>query len=94
MDLELTNTDRTAAVDALCRFIEVPSVPSVPSDREAVDRAVRMLTDRMQDAGFAVDTLRTDDGNPVVVGEAGPKDAQTVLIYGHYDVFPADANEG
>jgi acetylornithine deacetylase/succinyl-diaminopimelate desuccinylase-like protein len=91
MNLELTNNERTAAVDALCRLIEVPSVPS---DGEAVDRAVGMLTDRMRDAGFAVDTLRIDDGNPVVVGEVGPKDAYTVLIYGHYDVFPADADEG
>lgn len=86
-----TQAEREAAVDALCRLIRVPSVPD---DRQAVDQAVGMLADWMGEAGFAVETFQEDDGNPVLYGEIGPADGYTVLIYGHYDVFPADADDG
>ncbi len=52
--------------------------------------AIDFLIGVLEQAGFApavVDTAR----NPVVIAEVGPDDGEfELLIYGHYDVFPAD----
>src|SRR6185369_1034482 len=45
---------------------------------------------------FKVDTWILGDSNPVVFAsyELSAKDAETVLIYGHYDVQPAEKSDG
>jgi acetylornithine deacetylase/succinyl-diaminopimelate desuccinylase-like protein len=71
----------------LADFVAIPSVSTSDADmRPAVD----FLTGVLDDAGFSwtiVETAR----NPVVMAEIGPDGGEyDVLIYGHYDVFPAD----
>jgi acetylornithine deacetylase/succinyl-diaminopimelate desuccinylase-like protein len=74
-------------VASLEEFVAIPSVSTSGAD---MSPAVDFLQRELAAAGFSVDVLQTD-GNPVVYGEAGPADgAYDVLVYGHYDVFPAD----
>jgi acetylornithine deacetylase/succinyl-diaminopimelate desuccinylase-like protein len=83
---------RDELVEELSRFV---AIPSVASDDEATAAAAEFLCDRLAQAGVAA-RIRTAEagGRPLVTGEAGPDDAPlTVLIYGHYDVFPADEPE-
>ena len=74
-------------IGSLESFVEIPSVSTSGAD---MGPAVAFLERELGEAGFAVELLETD-GNPVVYGEAGdPGDGFDVLVYGHYDVFPAD----
>ena len=77
--------------DELFEFLRIPSV-SARSEHDAdTARAAAWFADQLRAAGLESEVLSTA-GHPVVLGEwrgAGP-DAPTVLIYGHYDVQPAE----
>jgi acetylornithine deacetylase/succinyl-diaminopimelate desuccinylase-like protein len=83
---------RDELVDDLCRFV---AIPSVSSDEAATAEAAEFLRDRLEQAGVAAEIRHASaGGRPLVTGEVGPDDAPlTVLLYGHYDVFPADEPE-
>lgn len=75
-------------------FLRIPSVSATSEHREDMLTAADWLAARLSDAGLDAEILPTD-GHPVVLGEwrgAGP-DAPTLLIYGHYDVQPAEPLE-
>jgi acetylornithine deacetylase/succinyl-diaminopimelate desuccinylase-like protein len=75
----------------LLEFLRIPSV-SAQSEHDAdTRRAAEWLRDRMEGAGLEAEVLETD-GHPVVLGEwrGAGSDAPTVLVYGHYDVQPAE----
>src|SRR5688572_16719810 len=75
-------------------FLRIPSV-SAKSDHDAdTRRAASWLAERMREAGLQTEILDTPK-HPVVLGEwrGAGKDAPTVLIYGHYDVQPAEPLE-
>ena len=80
--------------EELFDFLRIPSV-SAKSEHDAdTRRAADWLADQLCQAGLAVEILQTPR-HPVVLGEwrkAGP-DAPTVLVYGHYDVQPAEPME-
>ena len=80
--------------EELFEFLRIPSV-SAKSEHDADTRhAAEWLADQLRRAGLAVETLQTAR-HPVVLGEwreAG-SDAPTVLVYGHYDVQPAEPLE-
>ena len=80
--------------EELFEFLRIPSV-SAKSEHDAdTRRAAEWLQARMAEAGLRAEVLETA-GHPVVLGEcreAGP-DAPTVLVYGHYDVQPAEPLE-
>lgn len=75
-------------------FLRIPSV-SARSEHDAdTARAAEWLADAMRTIGLQTEVMPTA-GHPVVLGEwrkAGA-DAPTVLIYGHYDVQPAEPLE-
>lgn len=80
--------------DELFEFLRIPSVSAVTESKEDTRRAATWLADKMKSAGLEVSVHETD-GHPIVLGEwrkAGA-DAPTVLIYGHYDVQPAEPLE-
>ena len=77
--------------DELFDFLRIPSVSARSEHRPDMARAADWLAARMRDAGLTAEILPTG-GHPVVLGEwrgAGPG-AKTVLVYGHYDVQPAE----
>src|SRR5688500_7684845 len=79
--------------DELFAFLRIPSV-SARSDHTAdTARAADWVADSLRTVGLRATVHRTP-GHPVVVGEwRGARDAPTVLIYGHYDVQPAEPLE-
>ncbi|HEY8793691.1 MAG TPA: dipeptidase [Gemmatimonadaceae bacterium] len=78
----------------LIDFAAIPSVSTDPAHAEDMDAAARWVAAALEAAGpFTVRTLATL-GNPVVYGEwLGAPGKLTVLVYGHYDVQPADPLE-
>ena len=81
-------------LDEWKELVSIPSVSTDPDHRADVDRAANWLLHRLNEYGAAESLLIESSGHPIVWAEfpAGP-DAPTVLIYGHYDVQPADPVE-
>lgn len=80
--------------DALVRtLLESVRIASVSLTGEGIADQVAFLRRRLQGWGFAVEVHETAS-HPIVYAEAGPKDARfTWLLYGHYDVYPADEKQ-
>jgi acetylornithine deacetylase/succinyl-diaminopimelate desuccinylase-like protein len=78
----------------LIEFAAIPSVSTDPAHAADVRAAALWVADALARAGpFTVRTIPTA-GNPVVYAEwLGAPGKLTVLVYGHYDVQPADPLE-
>jgi acetylornithine deacetylase/succinyl-diaminopimelate desuccinylase-like protein len=77
--------------DEILEFLRIPSVSAKSEHNPDTRRAAEWLRDRMEGAGLEAEVLETA-GHPVVLGEwrGAGADAPTVLVYGHYDVQPAE----
>jgi acetylornithine deacetylase/succinyl-diaminopimelate desuccinylase-like protein len=77
-------------VAELCEFLRIPSVSTDPERAADVARAARFVADALEAAGCRA-TLHPTARHPIVTA-ASPHvaGAPTVLIYGHYDVQPAE----
>src|SRR3954470_21445848 len=94
-DLDAYLTTHDARIQReLLDLLRIPSV-SARSEHDAdTARAAEWVARSLRDAGLEA-TVHATAGHPVVVGEwrgAGPS-APTVLVYGHYDVQPAEPLE-
>jgi acetylornithine deacetylase/succinyl-diaminopimelate desuccinylase-like protein len=80
--------------DELFDFLRIPSVSARSEHAGDMRRAAEWLRTSLADAGLRAEVIDTA-GHPVVLGEwrdAGPG-RPTVLVYGHYDVQPAEPLE-
>ena len=77
--------------DEILEFLRIPSVSAKSEHNTDTRRTAEWLRDRMEGAGLEAEVLETA-GHPVVLGEwrGAGTDAPTVLVYGHYDVQPAE----
>ena len=80
--------------DALVRtLLESVRIASVSLTGEGIADHVAFLKRRLEGWGFAAEVHPTTS-HPIIYAEAGPKDAKfTWLLYGHYDVYPADEKQ-
>ena len=80
--------------DEILEFLRIPSVSAKSEHNTDTRRTAEWLRDRMEGAGLEAEVLQTA-GHPVVLGEwsGAGTDAPTVLVYGHYDVQPAEPLE-
>lgn len=86
--------NQAKALDELFEFLKIPSVSARPEHAADCQAAAQFVADSLSRIGFDV-AIEPTPGHPVVVGEwrkAGPS-APTILIYGHYDVQPAEPLE-
>jgi len=92
--LALLAADYDRTVAELTAFAAIPSVSTDPAHAADVQRASDWVAAALAAAGpLTVRTLPTH-GNPVVYAEwLGAPGRPTVLVYGHYDVQPADPLE-
>ena len=92
--LETYLSDRRQQLeDDLCELLRIPSVSADPAHRDDVQRAATWVAGRLRGLGFATELIPTA-GHPLVYAESPPTPGlPTVLVYGHYDVQPADPLE-
>jgi len=78
----------------LIDWLRIPSVSADPKFHGDVLKAADYLKTRLEEAGLEKVELCQTAGNPIVYGEkiVDPS-LPTVLVYGHYDVQPADPYE-
>ena len=83
------NSDRF--LQELIEFCKIPSISSLPQHAGDVRKAGEWVKNRLQTAGIDSVKILETGGHPVVFGQKCPyQDRPTVLIYGHFDVQPAD----
>jgi acetylornithine deacetylase/succinyl-diaminopimelate desuccinylase-like protein len=76
--------------DELFEFLRIPSVSAKSEHNADTRRCAEWLAAQMTKIGLTT-KIHPTAGHPVVVGEwRGAPGAKTVLIYGHYDVQPAE----
>jgi acetylornithine deacetylase/succinyl-diaminopimelate desuccinylase-like protein len=80
--------------DALVKtLLDSVRIASVSLTGEGIQDQVGFLKKRLEGWGFAVEVHPTTS-HPIVYAEIGPRDAKfTWLLYGHYDVYPADEKQ-
>lgn len=75
-------------------FLRIPSVSADPSFAQGMREARRFLVDRLNQIGLDNVQLLEGGGEPAVYGEWNRAPGKpTLMIYGHYDVQPADPVE-
>ncbi|HEV3052258.1 MAG TPA: dipeptidase [Longimicrobium sp.] len=81
---------RRRFVEELIRFVRIPSVAAEPAHAADVRRCAAWLARHLARIGLRARVLRTR-GQPLVAGAwMGAPGRPTVLVYGHYDVQPAE----
>jgi acetylornithine deacetylase/succinyl-diaminopimelate desuccinylase-like protein len=92
--LEHLASNRGRILGKLIDFAAIPSVSTDPAHAADMRAAASWVAHALESAGpFAVRTIETP-GNPVIYAEwLGAPGKLTVLVYGHYDVQPADPLE-
>ncbi len=78
----------------LDEFLRIPSVSARSEHNADTARCAQWLSNRLRSIGMTA-SVHATPGHPIVLGEwrqAGP-DAPTLLVYGHYDVQPAEPLE-
>ena len=88
------NENKDRFVNELLDMLRIPSVSADPKFKQDVMRTAEFIKQRLIEAGADNVELVETAGNPVVYGEkiVDPS-LPTVIVYGHYDVQPADPYE-
>jgi acetylornithine deacetylase/succinyl-diaminopimelate desuccinylase-like protein len=85
------NTHKDRFLGELLGLLRIKSVSTDPAYQAEVRGAARWTADRMHQAGIEGVRVMETGGHPVVYGEwLHAPGKPTVLIYGHFDVQPAD----
>ncbi len=80
--------------EELFSLLRIPSVSAKPEHKQDMVRCAQRLSELLLEAGADKAGVYPSDGNPVVYGEKIiDPNAKTILIYGHYDVQPAEPLE-
>ncbi len=78
----------------LSELLELLSIPSVSADskyKADVRLAAEFICEKLKSAGADLAEINETAGHPIVYGEKIiDKSLPTILVYGHYDVQPAD----
>ena len=93
--LDYLKENRNKNLSELYDFLKIPSVSTDSEYKEDVKRAGEYVYNYLDKIGFSNLEVIETKGHPIIYAEymeAGI-DAPTVLLYGHYDVQPADPYE-
>ncbi|HEY8739661.1 MAG TPA: dipeptidase [Candidatus Dormibacteraeota bacterium] len=90
---EHASANLSTSMEELFELLRIPSISALPQHAGDIRVAAEASAEALRRAGMeSVHLAEPDTGNPVVRGDwlgAGPG-APTLLLYGHYDVQPAD----
>lgn len=91
---EYLKTHQSRQLEELFELLRIPSVSTDSKFADDVNKAADFVKDRLVDAGVENVKLFSDGRYPIVYGEKTiDPSLPTVLVYGHYDVQPADPYE-
>ncbi|MGP1499022.1 MAG: dipeptidase [Porphyromonas sp.] len=80
-------------LEELFALIRIPSISAKTEHKDDMQRCARYWQEHLQGLGVQAEVYQTA-GNPIVYGEyIIDASAPTVLVYGHYDVMPAEPLE-
>ncbi|HLM69369.1 MAG TPA: dipeptidase, partial [Longimicrobium sp.] len=87
--------NRDQHLEELKEWLRIPSVSAKSEHKGDTAQAADWLAGRMREAGLQTVEVIPTEGHPVVLGEwrGAPEGAPTLLVYGHYDVQPAEPLE-
>jgi len=81
-------------IEELKDFLRIQSISTLPEHKNDMQTAAEFVAKKIKDAGISKVEIYQTEGHPVVYAEwLGAPGKPTVLIYGHYDVQPADPIE-
>ncbi|MEO5592231.1 MAG: dipeptidase [Chitinophagaceae bacterium] len=91
-DYQLANKDRF--LEELLELLRIPSVSARSEHKDDMVKCAEAIKLRLLEAGADKVEIYPTEGHPVLYGEKIIDPAKpTVLVYGHYDVQPADPLE-
>lgn len=90
--LDYAANHRTAFLDEMKDLLRIPSISTAPENKPDIQKSAEWLANKLRSIGMQNVQIMPTGGHPIVYGECmcASKTAPTVLIYGHYDVQPAD----
>src|SRR5262245_42495272 len=93
--LDYLKQNESRFVQELCDYVRFPSVSAQPQHKEDLVACAQWLRQRCEKIGLEASVCPTA-GNPVVVARtrrAGSSHRRHFVVYGHYDVQPAEPFE-
>lgn len=91
---EYIEENKERFLEELFELLRFPSVSADPKYKEDVQKAAEFVAQKLRDAGADQVEICKTAGHPIVYGEKIiDNERPTVLVYGHYDVQPADPLE-
>lgn len=92
--LDYIQTHRQRFVEELFELLRIPSISADPAYKDDVLKCAGKVADYLREAGADNVEVCPTKGNPIVYGDKIiSAELPTVLVYGHYDVQPADPIE-
>lgn len=91
---EFQEKNKDRFLSELFELLRIPSVSAKKEHKEDMIACAEALKQRLTEAGADKVTIYPTEGHPIVYGEKIVDPSKpTVLVYGHYDVQPADPLE-
>ncbi|OIQ37192.1 MAG: peptidase dimerization domain protein [Bacteroidetes bacterium MedPE-SWsnd-G1] len=93
-NLSYINQHKDRFIDELIQLLKIPSISADPAYKDDVVKTADVVKQSLEKAGCDHVEICETPGYPIVYGEKIIDPAlPTVLVYGHYDVQPADPIE-
>src|SRR5690348_4623099 len=81
--------------ELLKEYISFPSISTDPDKKDGMLKTVEWLKNLFETNNFEVKAIESPETSPLVFASYKVSDdAETVLVYGHYDVQPAQKEDG
>lgn len=92
--LHYVNSNINSFIEELSEFLKIQSISTLSEHKQDMQTAAEFVANKIRIAGIDKVEIYQTDGHPIVYAEwMGAPGKPTVLIYGHYDVQPADPIE-
>jgi acetylornithine deacetylase/succinyl-diaminopimelate desuccinylase-like protein len=93
--LQYAQENNSRFLAELKEFLTIPSISTDPEHKADMDRAAQWVANQFEELGLTGVEIFATGGHPLVYGEmlSDFENASTILVYGHYDVQPAEPLE-